>query len=223
MSLSVLALLNAYFHLINIPFYNANQKHVSSPFLLAGYFGMFISVAFLVPDYILVPACGYLSLIGLFNPYYTFLVCLAGALLPIEYVCGRFAGRPVLLKILSLLYISEKSLEAADKWIVKHGVFSIFLSTFIPFFYSAVALTAGVTKMKPSAFFISSFAGYGLKYVFLEAVGYYSIFIFTISFDYSQRTLFTLLLILSSVYVSFYLIRTLARRHGNSERAQQIK
>lgn len=214
MSLSVLALLNGYFHLINISFYGVNQKRVSSPFLLAGYLGMFISVAFLVPDYVLVPVCGYLSLIGLFNPFYTFLVCLAGALLPIEYVCGRFAARPVLLKILSLLYISEKSLEAADRWILEHGMFSIFLSTFVPFFYSAIALTAGTMKMKPSRFFLSSFAGYGLKYVFLEAVGYYGVFVFTISFDYSQRTLFFLLLILTCVYVSFYLTRTLVRWRG---------
>jgi membrane protein DedA with SNARE-associated domain len=90
----VLALLNVYFSFINISSYNINQQGASSPFLLAGYFGMFDSIVFLVPDYILVPVCGYLSLIGLFNPYYTFLVCLASAVLPIEYFCGRLAARP---------------------------------------------------------------------------------------------------------------------------------
>jgi hypothetical protein len=44
-----------------------------------------------------------------------------------------------------------------------------------------------------------------LKYVFLEAVGYYGIYIFTASFDYSQRILFSLLLILSSLYAAIYL------------------
>lgn len=50
------------------------------------------------------------------------------------------------------------------------------------------------------ALFLSSTTGFGLIFVFLEGVGYYSIYIFTASFDYSQRTLFSLLLILSSVY-----------------------
>jgi membrane protein DedA with SNARE-associated domain len=212
--LSVLALLNAYFHLINVSSYNINQEGVSSPFLLA-YLGMFISIAFLpLPDYFLVPAYGYLSLMGIFNPYYTFLVCLVGAVFPIEYVCGRLAARPLLLKVLSLLRISEKDIEEADKWLVEHGIFSIFISTFIPFFYSVISLAAGILKMKSVAFLLSSTAGFGLRFAFLEGVGYYSIYIFTASFDYSQRALFSLLLIFSSVYVAFYLVRTLARWYG---------
>jgi len=210
--LSVLALLNVYFHLTNVSSYNINQEGVSSPFLLAGYLGMFISVAILpVPDYFLVPAYGYLSLIGMINPYYTFLVCLVGAVFPIEYVCGRLAARPLLLKVLSLLRISEKNIETADKWLVEHGIFSIFISTFIPFFYNVTSLAAGTLKMNSVRFFLSSSAGFGLRFVFLEGVGYYSIYIFTASFDYSQRTLFSLLLILSSVYAALYLVRTLAR------------
>jgi membrane protein DedA with SNARE-associated domain len=212
--LSVLALLNAYFHLINVSSYNINDKGVSSPFLLVGYLGMFINLAISpVPDYFLVPAYGFLSSIGLFNPYYTFLVCLLGALFPIEYACGRLAARPLLLKALSVLRISEKNIEMADKWLLEHGKFSIFISTFIPFFYSVTSLAAGTLKMNSVAFFLSSSAGFGLRFVFLECVGYFSIYIFTASFDYSQRTLFSLLLILSSIYAAFYLLRILARMH----------
>jgi len=81
-----------------------------------GYLGMFISIAFLpVPDYFLVPAYGYLSLLGMFNPYYTFWVCLAGAVLPVEYVCGRLAARPLMLKVTSFLRISEKSVLKKEK------------------------------------------------------------------------------------------------------------
>jgi membrane protein DedA with SNARE-associated domain len=212
-SLSFLALLNAYFHLINVSSYNINQESVSSPFLLAGYVSMFISVAILpVPDYFLVPAYGYLSSIGMFNPYLTFLVCLVGALFPIEYACGRLVAKPLLLKVLSLFRISEKNIETADEWLVEHGRFSIFISTFIPFFYTVASLAAGTLKMNVVEFFLASSAGFGLRFAFLECVGYYSIYVFTASFDYSQRTLFSLLLILSSVYAALYLVRTLARR-----------
>jgi membrane protein DedA with SNARE-associated domain len=211
--LSVLVLLNAYLHLINISSYDFNKEGVSSPFLLTGYLGMFISMAILpIPDYILVPAYGYLSSIGLFNPYSTFVVCLLGALFPIEYACGRLAARPLTLKVLSLFHMSEKDLEMADKWLVEHGKFSVFISTFIPFFYSLASLAAGTLKMSVAGFFLSSSAGFGLRFAFLECVGYYTIYVFTASFDYSQRTLFTLLLILSSVYATVHIVRTLARR-----------
>ncbi len=212
--LSALALLNAYFRFINISTYKVGQNGVSSPFLLAGYLGIFLSIAFLpVPDYILVPACGYLSLAGLFNPYYAFLACLAGALLPIEYVFGTLAARPLLLRVMSFFHISEKNLEAADKWVLEHGKFSIFIATFIPYFYSVVALAAGTMKMKAAAFFLSSSSGYSLKFVFLECVGFYGLYVFTASFDFSQRTLFTLLLILSSIYAALHLTRTLTRKY----------
>jgi membrane protein DedA with SNARE-associated domain len=210
--LSVLVLLNAYFHLINISSYD-NHESVSTSSLLAGYVGMFVGIAILpIPDYFLVPVYGYLSSIGLFNPYSTFIVCLLGALFPVEYVCGRFAARSVLLKVLSHLRMSEKSIETADKWLVEHGKFSIFISTFIPFFYSAASLAAGTLKMNATGFFLSSSAGFGLRFAFLECVGYYSIYVFTASFDYSQRNLFFSLLILSSVYAALHLVRILAAR-----------
>jgi membrane protein DedA with SNARE-associated domain len=171
---------------------------------------MFISLAFLpIPDYLLVPAYGYLSLIGVFNPYTTFLVCLVAAILPIEYVPGRFAGRPLLLKGLSYIHIYEKDIEAADKWLAEHGRFSIFISTFIPYLYSVTSLAAGTLKMNAVAFLLASSLGFGLRYVFLEYIGYHSVYIFAASFDYSQRTLFSLLLILSSLYAIFYLMGTL--------------
>jgi membrane protein DedA with SNARE-associated domain len=219
--LSILVLLNAYFRLVNVSSYDIRLEDASSPFLLGSYLGMFISIAILpVPDYFLVPAYGYLSSIGVVNPYSTFLVCLVGALFPVEYACGRFAARPLTLKIMSLFRMSEKDIETADKWLVEHGKFSIFISTFIPFFYSVASLAAGTLKMSVAWFFASSSAGFGLRFAFLEFVGYYTIYVFTASFDYSQRTLFTLLLILSSVYAAVHLVRTLAhRRMGKFESA----
>lgn len=211
--LSVSALINGYFHLINASPYGTDPQAMSSLLLLSGYTGMFLSIVFSpIPDYFLVPACGYLSAIGIFNPYYTFLVCLIGAVVPIEYVCGRYAARPLLLKALSFFRISEKNLEMADKWLVEHGKFSVFISTFIPFFYTVVSLAAGTLKSNFAEFMLSSSAGFGLRFIFLEAVGYYGIYVFTSSFDYSQRIVFFLLLILSGIYVAVHVARILIRR-----------
>jgi membrane protein DedA with SNARE-associated domain len=208
--LSALAILNAYFHFINISSYDIIQEGQSPSFLLAGYLGMFIGIAFLpIPDYFLIPAYGYLSSIGIFNPYTSFLVCLVAAVLPMEYAPGRLVGRPLLLKGLSFFHIYEKDIEAADKWLAEHGRFSVLISTFIPFFYSITSLAAGTLKMNVIEFLLASAAGFGVRYVFLEYIGYHSVYIFTTSFDYSHILLFCLAIILSSLYAAFYIIRTL--------------
>lgn len=206
---SILALLNAYFRFNTVSSYSVTPGGVSSQLLFAGYLGMFFSIAVLpVPDYVLVPVYGYLSSIGIFSPFTTFLVCLAGAVFPVEYACGRLVARPLLLKALSFFRMSEKEIKVADDWLVEHGKFSIFVSTFIPFFYSVASLAAGTLRMGAVPFLADSAAGFGVRFAFLEYAGYYSIYIFTASFDYSQRNLFSLLLVVSLSYAVLYLVRT---------------
>ncbi len=206
----VLALLNAYFHLYTVSSYEANQQGLSSSYLVAGYVGMFLTILISpIPDYILLPVYGYLSSIGGFNPFTVFLVCLVAAIFPIEFVCGRLAARSLVLKALSFMRITEKDLKVADNWLETHGNFSIFITTFIPFFYSISALAAGTLKMNPVLFIVSSTVGFGLRFAFLEYIGYYGIYIFTASFDYAQRSLFFLVLITSSVYLVIYFVNTL--------------
>lgn len=207
--LSVLALLNAYFRFNDTTSYTAAQAGLPSSSVTAGYLAMFVSILVLpIPDYVLIPVYGYLSAAGLFNPVTTFLVCLVGDVFPVEYVCGWYAARPLLLRGLSYFRITEGDLEVADRWLVDHGRFSIFISTFIPFFYSVAALAAGTLRMKPVPFLFYTTAGFAVRLAFLEYVGYFSIYIFTASFDYSQRFLFASLLVISSVYVAFHLFRT---------------
>jgi len=207
MFVSLLALLNGYFHFYTTASYSVSSLGITSPYAVAGYFGMFLTIFISpIPDYVLVPVYGYLSSIGVFNPLVTFLVCLLGAVLPIEYLSGKYAARTLLLKALAFIHISEKDLEVADTWIENHGHFSIFIATFIPFFYSASALAAGTLKMSSAIFYLSSIGGFGLRFLFLEYVGFYGIYVFTATFDYSLRSVFVLLLILSSIFAGFYLI-----------------
>jgi membrane protein DedA with SNARE-associated domain len=105
---------------------------------------------------------------------------------------------------------------AADRLMTKYGKLSVFVGTFVPYSYAVKSFAAGLARMNWVAFFLPSVAGFGLKYAFLEGVGYYSFCIFTASFDYSQRTFFSLLLALASIYTAVYLVRDLRtweRRH----------
>ena len=224
MLVSALALLNGYYRFVNIASYGASSLGLSpSTYLLAGYIGIFLNIFISpIPDYLLVPVYGYLCALKLFAPTNTFLVCLIAAVIPIEYVCGRYAARPLLLKALSFVHISEKRLEFAEKWIIDHGHFSIFISTFIPFFYGVACFAAGTLRMNAFYFLLASVVGFGLRYAFLEYVGYYGIYIFAASFDYSQRAAFSLLLILSIASIAAYYVRTSQFFSALNSRTAQI-
>jgi len=207
--ISGLALLNARFSFVNISSYGISQGDISSSVLFAGYLGMFFAMAILpIPDYTLVPVYGFLCSIGLFNPVTTFVVCVVAAILPIEYFAGRLAARPLLLKGLRYFGIREKDIEVADRWLISHGHFSVFMATFVPFFYSVASLAAGTLKMRAAQFLVYSAAGFGIRYAFLEYIGYYGVYVFASSFDYSQRVLFAGLFIASSAYLVVHLART---------------
>jgi membrane protein DedA with SNARE-associated domain len=215
LSVSALALVNAYLHLYSTPSYSG----ISPALLVAGYTSMFLAIfASPIPDYFLVPIYGYLSSIGLFNPVATFLICMVASVLPIPYLAGRLAGRPLLLRGLSYFHIREKDVKAADDWLIEHGPFSIFISTFIPFFYTVASLGAGTLKMNALRFMVLSVAGFGIRFAFLMYIGYSSIEIFTSTFDYSQRALFLLLLAASASYVVGYMGWRMAGRFSWTHR-----
>lgn len=207
--LTGLALLNGNYGFVNISSYSVSEGDISSSLLFAGYLGMFFAMAILpIPDYTLVPVYGFLCSIGLFNPVTTFFVCLLAAVFPLEYLCGRLAARPLLLKGLRYFGIREKDIEVADRWLINHGQFSVLMATFVPFFYSVASLAAGTLKMKVLPFLAYSAAGFGVRYVFLEYIGYYGVYVFSAPFDHSQRFLFAGLFIMSSAYLAVHLART---------------
>jgi membrane protein DedA with SNARE-associated domain len=211
--LSVLGLANGYLHFLNLSAYSPSVQNDPDYLLLAGYLGMFVTmVVSPVPDYVLVPVYGYLSFLGIFNPLWVFFVCLVGAVFPLEYGAARLAARPLLLKGLSFFRIREKDIENADRWIAEHGKFSVFVSTFIPFFYTVVGLAAGTLRMGVLAFLADSALGFGIRYAFLEYVGYYGVGLFTYSFDYSQRYVFAALLLVTMPYLAAYLSRAVVIR-----------
>ena len=204
MSVSVLALLNAYLRIDQAATYSLTSSGLSSQYIIAGYLGMFFAIAILpIPDYVLVPVFGYLCFLGTFDPVLTFLDCLVGAVLPIEYVSGRLVARPVLMRALPFLRKAKEDVKVAEDWVIDHGKFSIFISTFIPFFYSLSSFAAGTLNMGAVEFLADSAAGFGVRYVFLEYVGYYGVYVFDSSFDYSHRYVF---LFVTAASVAFALV-----------------
>jgi membrane protein DedA with SNARE-associated domain len=198
------ALLNAYFNFVDASAYDADPSSVSS-YQIAGYVGMFVTILLLpIPDYFLIPIYGYLCSLGIFDPFITFVVCLAGAILPIAYLPARYAGRPLLLKGVSYFGVSLKTIEGAEGWLKDNGRFAVFISTFIPFFYLPVSLAAGLLKMSWMEFMGSSALGFGLRFALLEIIGFSGSLLFTASSDYANRFLILAVLLSTAVYVAAY-------------------
>ncbi|MGC8644641.1 MAG: DedA family protein [Thermoplasmata archaeon] len=203
--LSSIAILNGYYHFYSLESYHRSKIYIPFSDVLAGYLGIFVSIFLLpIPDYVLLPFYGYLCSIGLFNPAIVLLASVAGAVIPVEFLLGFYAGSRLLRRILSHLRVPQESLSVATDWMSHHGNFSIFLSTFVPFFYSVASFSAGTLKMRFSSFMTASTIGFLLRYVGLEFIGYYSLFIFTSQYDYRYRYVFAGILVSSLAYVFVY-------------------
>lgn len=209
LAVSVTGILNGYLNFVNISSYSHVDVSIPFPHLLGGYIGIFIIRLLPIPDFITLPLIGYLSSVGIFNPGIALLAALAGAVVPFEYFAGRYAARPVLLKSIRLAGVKEENIKIAEDWIISHGTFSIFISTFIPYFYSAVALAAGMLKMKFIPYFLSTVAGFGIRYALLEAAGYYGVYILTPEYDYTHRRVLFVILSISLATIAIYIIRSI--------------
>ena len=182
--------LNGYYHFMNVASYYRYEKSVLSPLKATGYVTMFLVLCFFpVSDYVLIPFYGYLSSLGYFNVYLTLMVVVGSMMFiaEIEYFGGRFAGRAILLKALSYFRIKEKDIEVADRWLARHGPFSIFMSTFVPYFRNVTSLAAGTLEMNAGYYAISNLVGYLLRALFLLYLGYTGLDVLTPSFDYRYR------------------------------------
>lgn len=207
--ISALGITNGYFHYFNYKDYYSSEVKVFSPFYYLGYLGIFLIIAFAPPpDYLLVPFYGYLASLSYFNVYLVFIVAVLAMmfLTAIEYFGGRFAGRPLLLKVLLHVGITERDISVADDWISNHGIASIFIATFVPYFKNVTSLAAGTLKMNSLKFFITNAVGFSLRFAILVYIGYEGINVFLPSFDVEFRSILYLIAIASSLILAYAIL-----------------
>ncbi|MDG7052153.1 MAG: VTT domain-containing protein, partial [Nitrososphaerota archaeon] len=122
----------------------------------------------------------------------------------IRYFGRRFGGWALILKALSYGAINENDIEVADRWLARHGPFSIFMSTFVPYFRNVTSLAAGTLKMNAGYYAISNLVGYFLRALFLLYLGYTGLDVLTPSFDYRYR----LPLLFTAVFMALMIAMT---------------
>ncbi|OWP55263.1 MAG: hypothetical protein B2I17_09675 [Thermoplasmatales archaeon B_DKE] len=207
--LSILLMTNIAFHFLPSDLISAHtEKVVFGPFFVLGYTGFFILTMFSpLPDYIIIPFYGYLAALGLFNPYLLFVVSVFAMtlLMQMEFFAGKYGGRPLLLKVLKYFGVKEKQMAVAEDWIDRHGTFSVFAFTFVPYVKTAMALTSGLLKMRSLNYLIANATGFAIRFSILIYVGYNGIDILSAIMNPKYDFISITVLIVAVAYVTFYI------------------
>ncbi|MDD1768329.1 MAG: DedA family protein [Methanomassiliicoccales archaeon] len=190
--------------------------------LTSGYPGVFILMALEsacvpIPSEIVLPFAGWLVYDGQFDLIFAALAgtfgCLAGSVM--AYLVGLYGGRRLVLRYGKYVFLSEKSLDTAERWFTKYGDAAVFFSRLLPIIRTFISLPAGMAKMNLARFCVLTFVG-SLPWCFaLTYVG------FALGPNWESITgIFEGLDILIVLGVVFILAWYLLRRRKNRMKAQ---
>ncbi|WNQ09701.1 DedA family protein [Paenibacillus aurantius] len=103
-----------------------------------------------VPDEILMTFVGYLTSLGLFNPYLAVAVSFGGAMtgMIVSYYLGKKVGKPFLWKYGKWVKLTPRRLERAESWFRKYGLWTVSFGYFVPGVRHFTCYLAGVSQVK---------------------------------------------------------------------------
>lgn len=114
-----------------------------------------------LPSEVIMPFSGYLVHTGRFELLMVAtmgaLGCNLGSL--VAYEIGYYGGRPLAEKYGSYLFLSERELAWADRFFVRYGTLTVFVSRLLPVVRTFIALPAGIARMGRVRFHIYTFLG----------------------------------------------------------------
>lgn len=131
------------------------------------------SAAIPLPSEIIMPFAGFLvasdrfTLLGL---------ALAGAIGStigswLTYFLGYYGGRPLVTRYGHWVFLSEKELDATEKFFKKFGIWSTFIGRILPVFRTFISIPAGIGKVDLLPFTIAAFTGSFIWSYFLAWLG----------------------------------------------------
>jgi membrane protein DedA with SNARE-associated domain len=143
-----------------------------------GYLGIVVMMAIEsanipLPSEAIMPTAGILVQQGKMDFH---LAALAGAIgcvvgsIP-SYFLGLYGGRPFVEKYGKWILVSQKDLDAADRWVDKYGDWAFFICRMLPVVRTFISFPAGVLKAHFGIFVLFTFIGSWIWCYFLTWVG----------------------------------------------------
>jgi membrane protein DedA with SNARE-associated domain len=114
-----------------------------------------------LPSEVIMPFSGYLVYTGRFDLFWVATVgalgCNLGSL--IAYEIGYYGGRPLVERYGSYLLLSRRELDLADRFFLRYGSITVFVSRLLPVIRTFIALPAGVARMPRLRFHVYTLLG----------------------------------------------------------------
>lgn len=148
-----------------------------------GYLGLFLA-AFAetmfppIPSEVIFPLAGFVGFKSNFTYFETFFMAMCGALgatigAIIIYFISLKLGRLAIIKIGKYIFVSERKIEAAERWFDKYGIYAVLLGRMAPGIREIVSIPAGIAKMPIAKFTLFTFLGSLIWSVILVFAGYF--------------------------------------------------
>lgn len=136
---------------------------------------MFLESSFFpFPSEVVMPPAGYLAWKGEMSLPLVLIAGIAGSLLGalFNYWLAVKLGRPLLIKYGKYFFISQETIDKADKFFQKHGHISTFVCRLLPGIRQYVSLPAGLARMPMKPFCLYTGLGAGVWVCVLTFAGY---------------------------------------------------
>ncbi len=124
------------------------------------YLGILIALCFeFIPAEIVLPLAGYWVYEGDFNYYLVVLAgSIGGTIGPITLYClGKYGGRPLVFRYGKYFLVSQKQVDAADRFFAKYGPGVAFFGRFLPIVRTAISVPCGMGNMNLMKFSLYTF------------------------------------------------------------------
>ncbi|MBQ3395042.1 MAG: DedA family protein [Synergistaceae bacterium] len=136
---------------------------------------MFLESSFFpFPSEVVMPPAGYLAWKGEMSLPLVLIAGIAGSLLGalFNYWLAVKLGRPLLIKYGKYFFISQETIDKADRFFQKHGHISTFVCRLLPGIRQYVSLPAGLARMPMKPFCLYTGLGAGIWVAVLTFAGY---------------------------------------------------
>lgn len=127
-----------------------------------------------VPSEAVMPFVGFLVADGKWSVWASILSTSLGSIIGslISYYLGYYGGKPLVLKVGKYLLLDRHDLEMTEKFFNKRsGVWTLFISRFIPVIRHFISIPAGIGRMPIGSFMIATVIGATLWNGFLLYLG----------------------------------------------------
>lgn len=127
-----------------------------------------------VPSEAVMPFVGFLVVDGKWNLWLAILATSVGSIIGslLSYWMGYYGGKPVVMKVGRYLLLNAHDLELTERFFHRRaGLWTLFLSRFVPVVRHLISIPAGMGKMPMAPFLAVTFVGSTMWNTFLLVCG----------------------------------------------------